>query len=40
MLEVHTSLGFLAAQIERVRLGTMVTGVTFREPVPKPRRKL
>jgi alkanesulfonate monooxygenase SsuD/methylene tetrahydromethanopterin reductase-like flavin-dependent oxidoreductase (luciferase family) len=32
MLEAYTTLGFLAAQTERVRLGTMVTGVTFREP--------
>lgn len=32
MLEAYTSLGFLAGQAERVRLGTMVTGVTFRPP--------
>ena len=32
MLEAYTTLGFLAAQTRRVRLGTMVTGVTFREP--------
>jgi F420-dependent oxidoreductase-like protein len=32
MLEAYTTLGFLAAQTQRVRLGTMVTGVTFREP--------
>jgi F420-dependent oxidoreductase-like protein len=32
MLEAYTTLGFLAARTERVRLGTMVTGVTFREP--------
>jgi F420-dependent oxidoreductase-like protein len=32
MLEAYTTLGFLAAQTSRVRLGTMVTGVTFREP--------
>ena len=32
MLEAYTTLGFLAAQTERVRLGTMVTGVTFRPP--------
>ena len=31
-LEAYTTLGFLAAQTERVRLGTMVTGVTFRAP--------
>jgi alkanesulfonate monooxygenase SsuD/methylene tetrahydromethanopterin reductase-like flavin-dependent oxidoreductase (luciferase family) len=32
MLEAYTVLGFLAARTERVRLGTMVTGVTFRPP--------
>jgi F420-dependent oxidoreductase-like protein len=32
MLEAYTTLGFLAAQTDRVRLGTMVTGVTFRPP--------
>jgi F420-dependent oxidoreductase-like protein len=32
MLEAYTTLGFLAAKSERVRLGTMVTGVTFRPP--------
>jgi F420-dependent oxidoreductase-like protein len=32
MLEAYTTLGFLAAQTARVRLGTMVTGVTFRPP--------
>lgn len=32
MLEAYTTLGFLAARTERVQLGTMVTGVTFREP--------
>jgi F420-dependent oxidoreductase-like protein len=32
MLEAYTTLGFLAAGTERVRLGTMVTGVTFRPP--------
>lgn len=30
MLEAYTTLGFLAAQTRRVRLGTMVAGVTFR----------
>lgn len=30
MLEAYTTLGFIAAQTQRVRLGTMVTGVTFR----------
>ena len=32
MLEAYTTLGFLAARTERVRLGTVVTGVTFRPP--------
>jgi F420-dependent oxidoreductase-like protein len=32
MLEAYTTLGFLAARTERVRLGTMVTGVTYRPP--------
>jgi F420-dependent oxidoreductase-like protein len=32
MLEAYTTLGFLAGQSRRVRLGTMVTGVTFRPP--------
>ena len=32
MLEAYTTLGFLAAHTQRVRLGTMVTGVTFRPP--------
>jgi len=32
MLEAYTALGFLAARTERVRLGTMVSGVTFRPP--------
>lgn len=32
MLEAYTTLGFLAAGTERVRLGTMVTGATFRPP--------
>jgi F420-dependent oxidoreductase-like protein len=32
MLEAYTTLGFLAARTGRVRLGTMVTGVTFRPP--------
>ena len=31
-LEALTTLGFLAARTERVRLGTMVAGVTFRPP--------
>ncbi|MQA84909.1 MAG: TIGR03560 family F420-dependent LLM class oxidoreductase [Streptosporangiales bacterium] len=32
MLEAYTTLGFLSAQTERIRLGTMVTGVTHRPP--------
>lgn len=32
MLEGYTTLGFLAAVTERVRLGTVVTGVTYRHP--------
>lgn len=32
MLEAYTTLGFLAAHTGRVRLGTMVTCVTFRPP--------
>jgi F420-dependent oxidoreductase-like protein len=32
MLEAYTTLGFLAAHTERIGLGTMVTGVTFRPP--------
>lgn len=32
MLEAYTTLGFLAGRTERVRLGTMVTAVTFRPP--------
>ncbi|GAB3758557.1 TIGR03560 family F420-dependent LLM class oxidoreductase [Microlunatus parietis] len=32
MLEAYTTLGFLAARTERVRLGAMVTAVTFRPP--------
>lgn len=32
MLEAYSTLGFLAARTEHVELGTMVTGVTFREP--------
>jgi alkanesulfonate monooxygenase SsuD/methylene tetrahydromethanopterin reductase-like flavin-dependent oxidoreductase (luciferase family) len=30
--EIDTALGFLAAHTERVRLGTMVSAVTFRAP--------
>jgi F420-dependent oxidoreductase-like protein len=32
MLEAYTALGFLAGQTRRVRLGTMVTAVTYRPP--------
>jgi F420-dependent oxidoreductase-like protein len=32
MLEAYTTLGFLAAATSRVRLGTLVTGVTYRLP--------
>jgi F420-dependent oxidoreductase-like protein len=32
MLEAYTTLGFLAAHSERVRLGTMVSAVTYRPP--------
>jgi F420-dependent oxidoreductase-like protein len=32
MLEAYTTLGFLAARTERIKLGTMVTAVTFRPP--------
>jgi len=32
MLEAYTTLGFLAAVTERIRLGVVVTGVTYRHP--------
>jgi len=32
MLEGYTSLGYIAAQTERIRLGLLVTGVTYRHP--------
>src|SRR5579883_2795736 len=32
MLEGYSALAFLAGQTKRVRLGTMVTGVTYRHP--------
>jgi F420-dependent oxidoreductase-like protein len=32
MLEAYTTLGYLAAVTERIRLGTLVTGVTYRYP--------
>jgi F420-dependent oxidoreductase-like protein len=32
MLEAYSTLGFLAAHTQRIRLGTLVTAVTFREP--------
>ena len=34
MLEAYTTLGFLASASRRMRLGTMVTGVTFRPVAP------
>ena len=32
MLEGYTSLGFLAGQTQRMTLGLLVTGVTYRHP--------
>jgi len=32
MLEAYTTLGFLAGQTSRIRLGTLVAGATFRAP--------
>ena len=32
MLEGYTTLGFLAAHTERIRLGLLVSGVTYRHP--------
>lgn len=32
MLEGYTTLGFIAAHTERVKIGTVVTGVTYRHP--------
>src|SRR5215210_2174614 len=32
MLEAYTALGFIAAHTKRARLGTLVTGVTYRNP--------
>ena len=32
MMESYTTLGFLAASTSRIRLGTMVTGITYRNP--------
>lgn len=32
MLEAYTTLGFIAAHTERVKLGTLVTGVVYRHP--------
>jgi alkanesulfonate monooxygenase SsuD/methylene tetrahydromethanopterin reductase-like flavin-dependent oxidoreductase (luciferase family) len=32
MLEAYTTLGFVAARTERIRLGTMVSAVTYRPP--------
>jgi F420-dependent oxidoreductase-like protein len=32
MLEAYTALGFVAGQTSRIKLGTLVTGVTYRRP--------
>src|SRR6187401_1264357 len=32
MLEGYTTLGFVAGQTSKIKLGTMVTGVTYRYP--------
>jgi len=32
MLESYTTLGFVAGQTERITLGALVTGVTYRRP--------
>jgi alkanesulfonate monooxygenase SsuD/methylene tetrahydromethanopterin reductase-like flavin-dependent oxidoreductase (luciferase family) len=32
MLEAYTTLAALAARTTRIRLGTLVTGVTYRNP--------
>src|SRR5829696_891816 len=32
MLEGYTSLGFLAGRTERIELGLLVTGITYRHP--------
>ena len=32
MLEAYTTLGFIAAHTSRARIGTMVTGVSYRHP--------
>ena len=32
MLEAYTTLGYIAGHTSRVRLGTLVTGVTYRHP--------
>jgi len=38
MLEGYTALGFLAGQTERMTLGLLVTGVTYRHRGSWPRR--
>jgi alkanesulfonate monooxygenase SsuD/methylene tetrahydromethanopterin reductase-like flavin-dependent oxidoreductase (luciferase family) len=38
MLEGYTAIGFLAGQTERITLGLLVTGVTYRHRVCWPRR--
>ncbi len=37
MLEGYSTLGFIAGQTERLRLGTLVTGVTYRNPACSSR---
>ena len=38
MLEAYATLGFIVAHTSRVRLHTLVTGVTYREPASRPGR--
>jgi len=37
MLEAYTALAGIAARTTRVRLGALVTGVTYRNPRTSPR---